>query len=80
MPLLAKPRFPVIAGVIPVNEVRTVGAVGTAAGSSVWFPVFAGGTDVVLGVSVKKTKVVMNKTVEQARFVYLSPLYSVIND
>lgn len=69
-----------IACVIPVNEIRAVWAVGTAAGSGEWFPVFAGGTDVVLGVSVKKIKVVMDNTVEQARLVYLSPLYSIIND
>lgn len=69
-----------IAGVIPVNKVSAVWAVGTAARSGERLPVFAGGTDVVLGVSVKKIKVIMDNTVEQARFVYLSPLYSIIND
>lgn len=69
-----------IAGVIPVNKVGPVWAVGTAAHSGERFPVFAGGTDVALCVSVKKVNVVMDNTVEQARLVYLSPLYSIIND
>ena len=37
-----------IADVIPVNKVGPVWAVGTAANSGEWFPMFAGGTNATL--------------------------------